>query len=126
MLTRREKGAFNFALGMFIPSAFRNIGGYTFIVFGCLCIGAAIQAALLYPETARKSLEEIEIMFRPDGPKAWQTKPGQSHLEVHASEIAARKASIQDSEGKAQILHKDGTLGAAESTERNENIGSRA
>jgi len=72
---------FNFALGMFIPSAFKNIGGYSFVVFGCLCVGAAIQAFLLYPETARKSLEEIEQMFKAGGPKAWKTKPGESHLE---------------------------------------------
>lgn len=48
---------FNFAIGIFIPPAFVS-----------------------YPETARKSLEEIEEMWRPGGPKPCQTKIGDSHL----------------------------------------------
>jgi hypothetical protein len=35
-----------------------------FQVFGCLCLGAAVQFFVSYPETGRKSLEEIEEMFR--------------------------------------------------------------
>ncbi|CAM1506713.1 Fc.00g063540.m01.CDS01 [Cosmosporella sp. VM-42] len=35
---------FNFALGMFTPPAFLNIKYKIFIIFGVLCIGAAIQA----------------------------------------------------------------------------------
>jgi len=106
---------------MFIPPAFRNIGGLTFIVFGCLCVGAAIQAYLLYPETARKSLEEIEEMFRPGGPKAWQTRPGESHLESIVDDVVARKASVQSEEGgPKQVLRKDGTVGTAESSDTTE------
>ena len=45
-----------------------------------------------YPETACKSLEEIEEMFRPGGPRPWKTKVGESKLDekivdvVHAQE----------------------------------------
>src|ERR1700753_261863 len=46
---------FNFALGLFVPPAFRNITYKTFIIFGVLCFGAAAQAFVSYPETARKS-----------------------------------------------------------------------
>lgn len=113
--------AFNFALGMFIPPAFKNIGGKSFIVFGCLCLGAAVQAFLLYPETARKSLEEIEEMFRPGGPKPWKTKPGQSHLDQHVDDVLRRKSSQYDEGGPKQILRKDGTIGTAE-TEKNEHV----
>ena len=35
---------FNFALGLFTPPAFLNITYKIFIIFGVLCIGAAIQA----------------------------------------------------------------------------------
>jgi len=42
---------FNFALGFFIPPGFRNITWKMFIVFGTLCIGAAIQTFFTYPET---------------------------------------------------------------------------
>jgi hypothetical protein len=106
-------GVFNFALGMFIPSGFRNIGGGLFIVFGALCVLAAMQSFLLYPETAKKSLEEIEEMFRPGGPKAWHTKPGESHLDAEIDQEVQRRASLAEQEGKHQVLHKDGTIGFA-------------
>ncbi|TKA26983.1 hypothetical protein B0A50_05174 [Salinomyces thailandicus] len=108
---------FNFALGMFIPSSFRNIGGKSFFVFGSLCIGAAVQAYFLYPETARKTLEEIEYMFRSDGPKAWRTKPGESRLDASAAGVESRKASMVHEEGKTQVLRKDGTVGTPDSEE---------
>jgi Sugar (and other) transporter len=42
---------FNFALGFFIPPGFRNITWRMFIIFGVLCIAAAIQTFFTYPET---------------------------------------------------------------------------
>jgi MFS family permease len=78
---------FNFALGLFVPPAFRNITWKTFIIFGVLCFGAAVQAFVSYPETARKSLEEIEQMFRDGGPRPWHTKPGDSSLEARVQAV---------------------------------------
>jgi hypothetical protein len=92
---------FNFALGLFVPPAFRNITWKTFIIFGVLCLGAALQAYVAYPETARKSLEEIEEMFRPGGPRPWNTHVGNSHLEGH---IAAVKANFDKA---TDFVHHD-------------------
>lgn len=60
---------FNFAIGFLVPPAFHNISWKTFIIFGVLCFAAAVQAYVSYPETARESLEEIEIMFKDGGLK---------------------------------------------------------
>lgn len=54
---------FNFAIGFFIPPAFQNISWKLFIIFGILCVGASIQAFVSYPETAGKTIEEIELLF---------------------------------------------------------------
>ena len=54
---------FNFAIGFFIPPAFQNIEWRLFIIFGVLCFGAAAQAYVSYPETAGKTIEEIELLF---------------------------------------------------------------
>ena len=54
---------FNFAIGFFIPPAFENISWKLFIIFGVLCFGAAVQAFFTYPETAGKTIEEIELLF---------------------------------------------------------------
>jgi Sugar (and other) transporter len=78
---------FNFALGMFVPPAFANITYKTFIIFGVLCFGAAVQAFFTYPETCGKTLEEIELMFSKDGPHPWNTKPGGSRLDAEIQAI---------------------------------------
>jgi len=87
---------FNFALGLFVPPAFRNITYKTFIIFGVLCLGAAVQAYFTYPETCGKTLEEIEIMFSKGGPKPWNTKPGGSRLDAEIEAVIARKATGED------------------------------
>ncbi|KAF4152058.1 hypothetical protein CNMCM8927_006676 [Aspergillus lentulus] len=69
---------FNFALGLFVPPGFANITWKLFIVFGVLCIGAAIQVFFTYPETCGKILEEMEEMFNKNKLKPWHTTPGHS------------------------------------------------
>lgn len=39
---------FNFALGFFVPPGFANITWKLFIIFGVLCIGAAVQVYFTY------------------------------------------------------------------------------
>lgn len=79
--------AFNFAIGLFLPPGFHNISWKLFIIFGTLCFGASIQAYFTYPETARKSLEEIERLFSKSGPKPWKTRPGDSLLDQKVAEV---------------------------------------
>ncbi|KAK5168748.1 uncharacterized protein LTR77_006057 [Saxophila tyrrhenica] len=106
---------FNFALGLFVPPAFRNITWKTFIVFGTLCLGAAIQFFFSYPETGRKTLEEIEVLFRSGGPKPWKTTMGESSLDERtASVVAERRQESLAEEGKAQMVREDGTVETVE------------
>lgn len=102
---------FNFALGLFVPPAFHNISWKTFIIFGVLCLGAAAQAFLSYPETARKSLEEIEQLFKQGGPKPWNTRVGGSGLEAHIKAVIddQRKGSLQYDEHGAGIHDAQGS-----------------
>lgn len=55
---------FNFALGLYIPPGFINIRWGMFIVFGSMCVLAAIQFFFTYPETCNKTLEEIGKHFK--------------------------------------------------------------
>ena len=82
---------FNFAIGLFIPPGFQNISWKLFIIFGVLCFGAFAQAFLTYPETAGKSLEEIELLFSKGGPRPWKTKPGDSRLDGEVERVRERK-----------------------------------
>lgn len=87
---------FNFALGLYIPPGFQNIRYGLFIVFGVLCILAAIQFFFTYPETCNKSLEEIEEMFSPSGPRPWHTKPGGSRLDRLVEEARQKHYTLED------------------------------
>jgi len=80
---------FNFAIGFFIPPAFQNITWKLFIIFGVLCVGASIQAFVSYPETAGKTIEEVELLFSKGAPRPWKTKPGNSLLDDKIAEVAA-------------------------------------
>jgi hypothetical protein len=92
-------------MGLFIPLAFQNITWKLFIIFGTLCFCASIQALLTYPETAGKTLEEIEMMFRKGGPRPWNTKPGGSSLDERIEDVRQQ--------GKQ---HQDGILSGTETT----------
>ncbi|KAL2836801.1 general substrate transporter [Aspergillus pseudodeflectus] len=63
---------FNFALAYFVAPAFTNIQWRTYIIFGVFCTVMTFHVFFMYPETAERSLEEIDLMFD-SGVKAWET-----------------------------------------------------
>lgn len=72
--------AFNTALGLFVPVAFASIRWKTYIVFGVFLTTMFFHVFFLFPETAGKTLEEIENIFEDPngipyiGTPAWKTK----------------------------------------------------
>ncbi|CCX30247.1 Similar to High-affinity glucose transporter; acc. no. P49374 [Pyronema omphalodes CBS 100304] len=68
---------FNFALGYFVPPAFQNIQWKVYIIFGVFCLAMSIHVFLAFPETAGKTLEEVESMFAEHVP-AWKTRVGKT------------------------------------------------
>jgi hypothetical protein len=61
-------------------------------VFGTLCLGGAIQFWFTYPETCGKTLEEIEVLFSDNGPRAWRTKKGDSRLHDEMEAVSNAQA----------------------------------
>lgn len=72
--------AFNFALSYFVPPAFVAIKWKTYLLFAVFCTAMFIHVFFMFPETAGKTLEEVEDIFTdPTGPKyigtpAWNTR----------------------------------------------------
>lgn len=67
-LSTSANWAFNTVLGAFVPPAFAQIRYKVYIVFGIFNLCMMIHAALLFPETAGKTLEDTEKMFEdPNG-----------------------------------------------------------
>ncbi|KAK2599423.1 hypothetical protein N8I77_011177 [Diaporthe amygdali] len=63
---------FNLALAFFVPPAFTNIQWKTYMIFGTFCAVMTVHVFFFYPETAGKSLEEIDDVFESKTP-AWRT-----------------------------------------------------
>ncbi|KAK5734165.1 hypothetical protein LTR17_009148 [Elasticomyces elasticus] len=91
-------GLFNFALGLHIPPGFFNIRYSLFVVFGALCLLAAVHIFFTYPEIAGKSLEDIRELFSPGGPKPWHTRRGDSPLDRMVNEPKDGKRQFSASE----------------------------
>jgi MFS family permease len=111
---------FNFALGYFVPIAFRNIAWRTYIIFGVFCIMMFVHVFFLFPETAGKPLEEVTHMFEdPRGVKhigtpAWRThcgqvRDGRSDSDATTSSTAASHFGQKESEVTA-IENDKGSL----------------
>ncbi|KAK0649096.1 general substrate transporter [Cercophora newfieldiana] len=92
---------FNFALGMFTPPAFVNITWKLFIIFGVLCMAAAVWFYVFYPETCGKTLEEVEVLFSNNGPKPWNTKKGSERLQAGIDAVKARQEAKQGDDSDA-------------------------
>ncbi|KAL1867232.1 hypothetical protein Plec18167_008773 [Paecilomyces lecythidis] len=103
---------FNFALGLFVPPGFANITWKLFIVFGVLCVGAAIQVFFTYPETCGKTLEEIEEMFNKGGPRPWHTKPGNSKLDALIEEAREKHLELKDVVEGGAMHHESVPVGS--------------
>jgi hypothetical protein len=59
-------------LAYFVAPAFHNIQWKTYIIFGVFCFVMTFHVFFTYPETAGRSLEEIDMVFDTDV-KPWQT-----------------------------------------------------
>ncbi|OJJ44918.1 hypothetical protein ASPZODRAFT_153255 [Penicilliopsis zonata CBS 506.65] len=79
-LTTSFNWLFNFALGYFVPPAFVHVHWRLFLLFGVLCAVMLLHVFLMFPETAGRTLEEVEGIFTdPKGVKyigtpAWRTR----------------------------------------------------
>lgn len=89
-LSAASNWAFNLALAFFVPPAFTNIQWRTYIIFGVFCFVMIFHVFFMYPETAGKSLEEIDMLFDGDIP-AWRSRTARGNLETRVAELANQK-----------------------------------
>lgn len=71
-----------------------------------------------YPETCGKTIEEVEELFSPSGPKPWLTKPGNSKLDglieevreknLHAKDVGVEASHHEDAVGEKTNVSAQG------------------
>ncbi|MCJ1442192.1 MAG: hypothetical protein MMC23_002685 [Stictis urceolatum] len=100
-LATSSNWAFNFALAYFVPPSFVNIQWRTYILFAVFCVAMFIHVFFMFPETAGKTLEEVEALFTdPAGPKYIGTPAWKTHVSTR--EVLAQEKGLVDVE-KAKV-----------------------
>lgn len=100
-LTTASNWIFNFALSYFVPPAFVTIKWKVYLIFGVFCATMAVHTFFFFPETAGKTLEDIETMFL-SGVPAWKT-----HVEYGSAKAEA--GNMEDKEKAYMTEHLDGS-----------------
>ena len=105
-LTTSSNWIFNFALSYFVPPAFVNIQWKTYLVFGFFNLAMLIHVIFAFPETAGKTLEEVESMFTdPHGPRFIGTPAWKTHVVTQKTLLLERGET--DPEKVTQYEHKE-------------------
>jgi len=92
---------FNFALSYFVPPAFVNIQWKVYVIFGVFLTTMTLHVFFFFPETAGKTLEDVESMFL-SGVKPWNT-----HVEFHKIADMERGNSIDVGEKALKTQHEE-------------------
>jgi sugar porter (SP) family MFS transporter len=103
---------FNFALSYFVPPAFENIKWKTYLVFGVFCFAMTVHVFFAFPETAGKTLEDVETMFNTPGMKPWKTKVQYRHVrQLETGTLQSEKLADLQAEAGTRAPGKE--VGAA-------------
>ncbi|KAM0273252.1 hypothetical protein ACHAQH_008349 [Verticillium albo-atrum] len=98
-LAAASNWAFNLALAFFVPPAFENITWKTYIIFGVFCTVMIPHIYFTYPETAGKTLEEIDVIFD-ENIAPWKSRNAGPSLQ-------ARVADLQEQKGELAAVEKE-------------------
>ncbi|RSL97329.1 hypothetical protein CDV31_013094 [Fusarium ambrosium] len=88
---------FNLALAFFVPPSFTNIKWQTYMIFGTFCIAMTFHAFFCYPETSRKTLEEVDLLFDGNVP-AWRSTVASGGFDKKVEE-AKRTGALKGGDG---------------------------
>ncbi|KAL6886125.1 general substrate transporter [Trichoderma longibrachiatum] len=97
--------AFNLALAFFVPPAFTNIQWKAYMIFGTFCIAMVFHIYFMYPETSKKSLEEIDVLFE-GGIPAWRSASAVSTFDEKVAR-AKEVGGLEEFKKQADVKHEE-------------------
>jgi hypothetical protein len=98
-------GSFNLALAFFVPPAFTNIQWKAYMIFGTFCIAMVFHVYFMYPETVKKSLEEIDVLFDGNIP-AWRSANAVSTFEEKVVRVK-ETGGLEEAKQQADVDHEE-------------------
>ncbi|KAH0421013.1 hypothetical protein CcaCcLH18_13676 [Colletotrichum camelliae] len=101
-LAAASNWAFNLALAFFVPPAFTNIQWKTYMIFGTFCFAMTFHIFFTYPETAGKTLEEIDVLFDSDIP-AWRSRSAGVRFEDRVAAVEDKKDGMREATHSEQV-----------------------
>jgi hypothetical protein len=93
------------ALAFFVPPSFTNIQWQTYMIFGTFCIAMTFHAFFTYPETARKTLEEVDVLFESNVP-AWRSAKASGGFDEKVQE-AKRTGGLKGELEEREATHAE-------------------
>lgn len=75
------------------------------MIFGTFCIAMVFHVYLMYPETAKKSLEEIDVLFDGNIP-AWRSTSAVSTFEEKIVRVK-EAGGIEEAKQQADVDHEE-------------------
>jgi len=69
------------------PSMFDSLGPYAFFIFAVFNLLAVLIVYCFYPETACRTLEEIDFLFASKTPFVWETEKKFTELKMQHAEV---------------------------------------
>ncbi|KAJ5610228.1 hypothetical protein N7510_006947 [Penicillium lagena] len=79
-LSTSSNWIFNFALSYYTPPAFVNIKWKTYLIFAVFCFAMTAHVFFCFPETAGRTLEEVDEALKSKTP-AWKTRVGKRSFD---------------------------------------------
>ncbi|KAK9350198.1 general substrate transporter [Lipomyces doorenjongii] len=105
---------FNFMVVMITPVAFNSIGAYTYLVFAVINAIMVPCVYFFYPETAGRSLEEIDEIFEKSNPwTPWDVVGIANRLPRHHVDVLEIVDEAHDIEAGVKKRHPHGAALAA-------------
>lgn len=98
-LSTASNWIFNFSLSYFVPPAFVNIQWKVYLIFGIFNLVMLLHVFFVFPETAGKTLEEVEGMFTdPLGVKNIGVPAWKTHVVTHRTMLLEKGNADRDLE----------------------------
>jgi Sugar (and other) transporter len=98
-------------VALLVPVWFNSISQYTFIIHACINFLTIPVVWAFYPETKKRTLEEMDLLFASDAPWVWEAEATFARLKEESLQAATgggKPGDLEKASGDtSQIEHAE-------------------